>query len=45
MLHAYVQRFDVTVTMQKFLALFISKQALKKKPNTVGGIDLELSYS
>jgi hypothetical protein len=28
MLHAYVQIFNVTVTMQKFLALFVSKQAL-----------------
>jgi hypothetical protein len=28
MLHAYVQRFDVTVTMQKLLALFSTKHGL-----------------
>jgi hypothetical protein len=28
MLHAYVQRFDVTVTAQKFLAVFGTKHGL-----------------
>jgi hypothetical protein len=34
MLHAYVQKFDVTVTMQNFLALFGTKHRLCPEGDT-----------